>query len=728
MPWLIIFLAAGLLAALAIGYVIARRRSTVPKSADAPIELRQLETVVETMQLGVTVTDLDGRIVYVNPADAAMHGYTREELLGRDGRVYAPTSRSDPLTADEIDRMKRWRRESVNVRRDGSEFPVNLMSDVVRDADGEPVGIVTTCEDITVRKEAEEAVRKSEERYALAMRGAEDGLWDWNLEAGEVFYSPHWKAMLGYADDEIGDSPDEWLDRVHPDDLAGFEAELQAHLEGRVSRFQCEHRILHADGDYRWVVARAVAERDDERGPYRIAGALTDITERKNVEEQLEQEALYDALTGLPNRVLLTDLLQRSFSRLERRDDYRFGLLFMDLDDFKAVNDSLGHTAGDELLVEVGQRFQEALRPGDVVARIGGDEFCILLDEINDASDTTRVAERVQQILQRPVDLGGREIRTSASIGIAVSDADVETPEEMLRVADTAMYRAKSSGRGRFEIYDREMHERAVSLLEMEEELQDALSEGQLRLVYQPVVTLESGGLAGLKALLRWIHPRHGETPPDRFIPVAEETGMMVPVGWWVLEEAIRRMSEWVERYPRLADLTMSVNLSARQLRQPNLPERISGLLSEADLPPQNLRLEIGERSLMDHAERNAATVGRLRDLGVHVQVDDFGTGTSSLSYLRRFPVSTLKIDGAFIQNMDSGSEPAALVEAVISLARSLGIQVVAEGVETQEQSRRLRTLRCEQGQGFLYSRPVEQDAVIGILEAEAKRRNGHGP
>ena len=362
-----------------------------------------------------------------------------------------------------------------------------------------------------------------------------------------------------------------------------------------------------------------------------------------------------------------------------------------------------------------------------MVARLGGDEFCILLDDIKDSSDTTRVAERVQEILQRPVNVGGRKVRASASVGIAVSDADVETPEEMLQVADTAMYRAKASGQGHFEIYDREMHERAVALLEMEEELRRALDEDQLHLVYQPVVTLESGGLAGLESLLRWIHPRLGEIPPSQFIPVAEETGVMVPLGWWVLEEASRRMAEWIEAYPRLRDITMSVNLSARQLRQPSLAKRISGILTETGLPAENLRLEIDERSLMDNAEKNAATIRQLRELGLQVQVDDFGTGTSSLAYLRRFPVSTLKIDNAFIQGMSSKEEPAALVEAVITLARSLNIQVVAEGVETREQSRRLRTLRCEQGQGFLYSRPVATDAVIPLLEAEDRRRNGHG-
>ena len=731
----VVLLLVGVPSALALGYVLGRRSGSPPSTEPSPAlpltepdskatpSLRHLEQVVETMQLGVTVTDLEGRIVYVNPADTANHGYQKEQLLNADVRVYASASRAKPMSLDKIAKMKRWQRESVNLRRGGSSFPVHLMSDMLRDRTGTPIGVVTTCEDITERRRAEEALQASEERYALAMRGADDGLWDWNLEAGEIFYSARWKSMLGYGEHQIGNSPDHWLSRVHPEDLPRLKTELRAHRDGETSRFQCEHRVLDGSGKYRWVEARGIAERSPEGHPYRIAGALTDITERKTVEERLAKEALYDSLTGLPNRAFLADLLERAFQQLKRREGYRFGLLFLDLDGFKEVNDALGHAAGDELLAEVARRLREAIRPGDVAARVAGDEFCVLLDDLRDSADTTRVAERVRELLARPVDIEGHSVRTSASIGIAVSDDEVSSPDELIHFADTAMYRAKARGAGLFEVYDRSMHARAVALFQMEGDLKSALQKGQLRLVYQPVVALDTGRVRGLEALVRWDHPVRGELKPEAFVPLADTTGLIVPLGWWVLEEASKRMAGWIRSFPGAADTTVSVNLSGRQLMEPDLVPRISQIIQAAELDPGNLQLEISEAALMERADANAVTIGTLRELGVRVQIDDFGTGTSSLAYLKRFHVSTLKIDGSFIRQMDGAAEQPALIQAVITLARDLEIDVVAEGIETAEQSKRLQSLQCGQGQGYHYSRPLAPNAVAEILAKEGRER-----
>jgi len=683
--------------------------------------LRQMEHAVETMQLGVTVTDLKGRIVYTNPADAELHGYTVEELVGKDVRIFAPRERARPLGRRQIEAMKRWRRVAMNMRKDGTEFPVHLMSDVVRDASGEAIGIVTTCEDVTQRKRAERALQESEERYALAIRGANDGLWDWNLETDEVYYSHRWKAMLGFADTEIDNTPQAWLDRVHEDDLPKMEAELAAHRDGRSSHFENEHRIRHKDGTYRWVLARGIAERDPEGKPYRIAGSLTDIEQRKTVEEQLAQEALYDSLTNLPNRAFLNDLLNRSFRRTKRRKDYAFAVLFVDLDRFKVVNDSLGHAAGDKLLIEVARRLKECLRPGDVVARLGGDEFLVLLDDIKDSSDTTRVAERILTALQEPIDLAGREVFTTASIGIAVSEERLDGPEHLIRHADSAMYRAKARGKARYEIFDVAMHERAVSLLQLETDIRAAVHKKQFLLVYLPVVNMTTERITGFEALVRWDHPERGLVSPASFVPLAEETGLIIPLGRWIMEEACRQMAEWVDRYPKLTDLTVSVNLAAKQLRQPDIVAQVKSAVEESGLAPSRFKLEITETVLMDDPESNLEIVSELRDWGVLVQVDDFGTGSSSLAYLNRFRVDTLKIDRSFISQVGVPGEKSAVVQAMITLANQLGIRVIAEGVETPQQSERLVGFKCEQAQGYLFSQPLNAQEADELLAAEVK-------
>jgi diguanylate cyclase (GGDEF)-like protein/PAS domain S-box-containing protein len=622
------------------------------------------------------------------------------------------------MSKSRIEEMRRWGRETTNVRRNGEVFPVRLLSDVVRDRRGRLIGIVTTCEDITQRKRAEQALQESEERYELAVRGGKDGLFDWNLESDEIYYSARWKAMLGYDDSEFETSIATWLDRVHEEDVGRLKADLTSQREGSSSHFENEHRIQHKDGEYLWVLARGIVERDPYGKPYRIAGAMTDVTERKGLEAQLAKDALYDHLTGLPNRAFLTDQLERAFLQAERRPEFRFGVLFLDLDRFKVVNDSMGHAAGDQLLVEVSRRIANSIRPGDVAARLGGDEFCVLLAEIRDGSDTTRVAGRIMSALEAPVMLEGREVFISTSIGIAVHEAGLDGPEHLLRHADTALYRAKSRGKARFEVFDHEMHERAVALLQMEDDLRTAVGGSQFRLHYQPVVRLEDEAVTSFEALLRWHHPERGLIPTPDFLPLAEETGLIVPIGNWVMDEACRQMASWIRQFPSLPELTVSVNLSSKQLRQPDLVNRVGQAVSDAGLTPRHLRLEISEQTLMDDADRNVDLIERLRARGIQVQIDDFGTGTSSLTYLHRFSVDTLKIDQSFVSRMGMPGEKAAMINAIINLARDMGITVVAEGIETPDQSAKLLSLQCDRGQGYLFSHPLDADAAADFLAA----------
>jgi diguanylate cyclase (GGDEF)-like protein len=433
----------------------------------------------------------------------------------------------------------------------------------------------------------------------------------------------------------------------------------------------------------------------------------------------MAREAFYDSLTGLPNRAFLSDLLGRAIGRRKRQKNYTFAVLFVDLDRFKVINDSLGHAAGDHLLKEVSRRLQDCVRPGDVVARLGGDEFCVLLDDVQDSSDSTRVAERIQAALKAPVKMDDRDVFTTASIGIAVTNGHVTGVDQILRNADTAMYRAKARGKARFEVFDRGMHERAVALLQLETDLRYALDQGQFRLVYLPVVALETQRITGFEALVRWEHPGRSLIPPSEFLPLAEETGLIVPLGRWVIREACRSMAEWVRIFPDRHDLSVSVNVSAKQLRQIDLVDHVADVLRETGLSASRLKFEIAEAVLMDDPDVHVAVLSRLSELGVQVQVDDFGTGASSLNYLSRFHVDTLKIDRSFVSTLGEHMERSAVVQAIITLARDLNIRVVAEGIETTLQSDRLITLRCEGGQGYLYSQPVDAHQASALLREQ---------
>jgi diguanylate cyclase (GGDEF)-like protein/PAS domain S-box-containing protein len=564
---------------------------------------------------------------------------------------------------------------------------------------------------------------ESEQRYALAAQGSNDGLWDWNLETGEVYFSPRWKGLLGYDTDgdSIGTSPETWLGRIHEDDAQRVRSGLRAHLEGGVSHFQDEHRVRHEDGTFRWVLARGLAFRDAEGKPVRLAGSLTDVTERRLAEQQMQYDALHDGVTLLPNRVLFLDRLGQALARTRRRSAYRFAVVLLDLDRFKIVNESLGPSIGDELLVATARRLETCLRAGDTAARLGGDEFAILLDDITDTSDAVRVAERVQTELAAPHTLSGRDVFTTSSIGISLSHPGYHRPEELLRDADIAMYRAKALGKARHVVFDQGMQGRAVRLLDLDSALRRAIERREFVLHYQPIVSLEHGAIVGFEALVRWMHPERGLVAPGDFIPVAEETGLIIPISQLVLSEACTQLRQFQEYAGNGHRPYMSVNVSAKHLIAPGLVDDVEAVVSDIGIPPSSLRIEITESVVMENARVAARTLEALKALDVQIYMDDFGTGYSSLSTLHRLPIDALKIDRSFVSRLGVDGENPVIVHTILTLARVLGLEVIAEGIETAEQLAQLRTLECDLGQGFYFAHPMPASAVEALL-AESPR------
>jgi diguanylate cyclase (GGDEF)-like protein/PAS domain S-box-containing protein len=565
------------------------------------------------------------------------------------------------------------------------------------------------------QKRAEEALRASEERYALAVRGTDDGLWDWDLAANRIYYSPRWKSMMGFEEHEISDKPEEWLDRIHPDEGASFRAEIRRlSLPGEHAKLATELRLRHKDGSYRWFLCRGTALHGPGAGTVRMTGSMTDITASK----------VYDSLTGLANRVQFSERLQQGLrTTTDRRS---LAVLFIDLDRFKVVNDSLGHIVGDQLLTGVARRLRnvvrtdESERSSDLIARFGGDEFAVLLEDLSDPNDAVRVAHRIQQSLRSPFQLDGREVVTSASIGIASPTESCRSAVDLLRDADLAMYRAKAMGRAQCEVFDATFRAEVMARLELEVDLRKALDLDQLVVHYQPKVDLTTEATVGFEALLRWNHPKHGLMPPLRFIPIAEETGLILPIGKWVLEQACRQLAKWHATYPTQPRLDMSVNVSAKQLQHPGFLDTVRSTIESCGTPTGTLMLEITEGILLDDSKSTLKVLFQLKELGVGLKIDDFGTGYSSLSYLSKYPFDAVKIDKSFVIHLNDDARGVDIVRTILTLAENLRMYSIAEGVETQDQLEQLRAMGCQFGQGFYFARAVDIETAEHILEEQS--------
>ena len=566
------------------------------------------------------------------------------------------------------------------------------------------------------RHRADEALRKSEERYALAVRGSNDGVWDWDIDNNTVYYSHRWREILGLSRKDVGTDIKSWFDRVHRDDWDDFIHALESHMEGKTDQFNHEYRIAHRGGHYVWVMSRGLAVRDINGKLQRMAGSLSDITARKQAEEQLIHDALHDGLTGLPNRTLMLDRIEQALRQIRGRRSATFAVLFLDLDRFKNVNDSLGHAVGDQLLKEMAHSLLQMVRPGDTVARLGGDEFAILLSDVEEEKQVTDIAERILGACQKKFSIDGHEVFTTVSIGIAMGRGEYHCAGDVLRDSDIAMYRAKTSGKACYELFDREMHQRVVEIQRLETELRRAVTRNEFVMHYQPIISLESGDLVGFEGLIRWQHPEHGLIFPGRFIPAAEESGLIVPMSWWGIRESCEQMRQWQDQFKREQPLRISVNVSGRLFNQTDIVGNLRRILSETGLPARSLCIEITESVVLDDVDDAMNKLVSLRELGVGLHVDDFGTGYSSLSYLQKFSYDSLKIDKTFVGEMGETQDSGALVQGIISMGGLLGMNVIAEGVETVGQLTRLREMRCPEVQGYLFSKPVTSTEAARLV------------
>ncbi|MCA9714723.1 MAG: EAL domain-containing protein [Myxococcales bacterium] len=569
------------------------------------------------------------------------------------------------------------------------------------------------------RRRVERALRASEDRFNLAVQGTSDGVWDWHLGTREVYYAPRFLELLGVEEGALAPSIDSLLGRVHPEDRVAVEAAIDAHLD-RGEDYDVELRIDTRFDGYRWFRSRAQAIWDDEGRPERMVGSITDIHESKQAEARLNRLAQRDELTGLPNRALFMALLEGEIARAQS-SGARFAVLFLDLDRFKLVNESLGHAVGDRMLVSIARRVQGGLGARHTIARFGGDELMILMRDVSGIEEPEAAARRIHGLLSQPFKLGGHSLFVTTSIGIVLSSSARTRPEEYLRDADIAMYHAKNIGKARHAVFDASMHTRVRATLQLHNDLRHALDGGQFEVHYQPIVSLADGRLHGFEALVRWRHPTRGLLSPGVFMPLAEETGLVIPLDRWVLQRACRQLAAWqaLERADARS-LRVSVNLSGHQLSDDTLVDAVRAALADGGIEPSTLALEITEGILVSGSDEARRTIDGLYELGVELHLDDFGVGYSSLSYLHRFPIHALKIDRSFIGHLALGDRESAIVQTIIVLGRHLNMRVTAEGVETPQQLARLQALGCTSAQGYLFARPLPAAKVDALLTADA--------
>ncbi|HWP95156.1 MAG TPA: PAS domain S-box protein [Gammaproteobacteria bacterium] len=688
-----------------------RRREQALREAES-----KYRTIFEHSVLGLYQSTPEGRFLAANPALAKLFGYESPQDLIENlkdiRQLYADPAQRDVFLAD-LNRTGSVSGLEYRIRRkDGTLIWVSQSARVVRDEAGNVKYYEGALQDITARKMAEAALAKSEEKYRALVDHSQVGVFI-NRGGRYIYVNSAYARMLGYTEAEL--TGKHYREVMAPEDLANADERYEKRMRGEYVPNDYEVRMLHKDGQTR-IIATMSASVIEQDGEKLIMGTVRDITEQKRIERQLRHNATHDPLTGLPNRSLFIERLEKAMSYSQRKGALNYAVLFLDLDGFKVVNDSLGHAAGDKLLVEIAQRLRRCLRPWDTIARHGGDEFTILLEHIANEDDAIAVAERIHAELAHPFVIDEHEVFSNASIGIALGQSFYTRTDEVLRDADTAMYKSKALGKASYAIFDSQMHDLARARLQLETELRQALERGEFRAFYQPIVELRSRRLVGFEALLRWQHPSRGLIAPNDFLRVAEETGLILAIGWWMMRTACHQVAEWRQRYSRARDLEISINIADSQFSHAELPERVNAILRETGLPPPSLHLEITETVFMENPVAAGERLRRLKALGVALHMDDFGTGYSSLSYLSRFPLDTLKIDRSFVADIVENRSHFAIVRTIVQLAKDLGMSTIAEGIENNDQVKALKKVDCPFGQGNLFATALSPADVEDML------------
>jgi Amt family ammonium transporter len=665
---------------------------------------------------GIFLTTPVGTYLDVNPALAEIYGFSSSEELINHFKDIKQQLYVDPGRRDEfISILKREKEitgfESQVRTKDGAVIWITENARAIFADNGEVSYYEGTVMDITSRKQAELDLEIQTAYFTQLFANSPQAIVIIDMHRNVVNCNKGFEDLFGYnSTDIIGFGMRTF---IVPDELlVECENIRMSILNGET--FQCETRRHHRDGKLIPVsmIGFPIRIGDQING---IIYIYQDISERKSFEEQISHQAFHDALTGLPNRTLFSERLDRALKRSRRRTEFHYALLLIDLNKFKAVNDSLGHPAGDQLLIQVSRRLSSCIRAMDTVARLGGDEFAIIIEEFTSEEELLKMTKRMHSLLCKSYTVCQSEISSGASIGIVPSIVEYSSSEDILRDADIAMYRAKQKNKGMM-LFDKHMHQELVEAINLENELREALKNKELLLYFQPIVSVFDEHLEGFEALVRWNHPLRGMIPPDRFIPMAEETGLIVDLGRWVISEACSKLKSWLDSYPLAMRLTMSVNVSIRQFAKPGLVEHITNMLRQNDLNPACLKIEITESVIMQETAHIVGELHRLRALGVKIAIDDFGTGYSSLSYLRSMPIDHLKIDRSFISGFQESQENDQIVQSIITLAKSLGLSVIAEGVETREQLEKLRALQCDKAQGFMFSRPMDEYKTMELI------------
>jgi diguanylate cyclase (GGDEF)-like protein/PAS domain S-box-containing protein len=675
--------------------------------------------LLDAVGQAVIATDPLGKVIYWNRAAESLYGWSVEEIMGRSIVEITPSedfAEQAEEIMSELMAGRSWTGEFTVRRKDGTTFPALVTDTPVHDEQGNLVAIIGVSTDITELKQSEE-LRRSEERFRLLVEGVSDyAIFMLDPEGCVSIWNAGAQRLKGYSAEEI---IDRHLSVFYlPEDIERGRPEEDLRLAKERGHYEEEGLRVRKDGSRFWASVLITALFNEEGDLRGFSNVVRDITKHKNMEERLEYQAFHDLLTGLPNRLLFMDRLEQALRRANRQRKRKVAVLFMDLDNFKVVNDSLGHELGDRLLVAAVERLRGSLRPEDTLARFGGDEFTVLIEDVPSSAEVVRMAERLVEALRRPFVIDQRELMVGVSIGIAQGDAHMKSPEELLRDADVAMYRAKEDAAD-YRIFAPGMHRRALERMELENDLRHALENEEFTVYYQPKFRLgQQDTIEEVEALVRWEHPQRGLMLPDDFIPIAEEIGLIIPIGGWVMKEACRQTKEWQELYPGELPLgvVVGVNLSAKQVLHPGLLKDVKSALQQSSLEPGSLVLEITEGTLVKDTQVIETIFGELKELGVSLAIDDFGKEYSSLSYLSRLPVDALKIDRLFLESFGEHPHTTLIVEAVISLAHTLGLEVTGEGVESVEQLELLRGMGCNFAQGYHLARPLPSEEVRPLL------------